>query len=109
MAKSLGISFAKVTSVPKNDVLEKVFRDRRRKPKEDDVAAAASKTGLTKLEVTKWFNQRRKVDQPSVADKFSESFWRFTMYFLFTVYAFVVMWDKEWTFEPRNCWVSICV
>ena len=61
---------------------------------------------MTKLEVTKWFNQRRKVDQPSIADKFSESFWRFTMYSLFTVYAFIVMWDKEWVLEPRNCWVS---
>ena len=42
--------------------------------------------------------------RPSPLDKFSESFWRWTFYFLAHVYSLWALGDKPWVWNTFECW-----
>ena len=42
--------------------------------------------------------------RPSPLDKFSESFWRWTFYFLAHVYSIWALADKPWVWNTLECW-----
>ena len=45
-----------------------------------------------------------EIFRPSPLDKFSESFWRWTFYFLAHVYSLWALADKPWVWNTFECW-----
>ncbi|CAF1318972.1 unnamed protein product [Adineta steineri] len=42
----------------------------------------------------------------SALGKFSESFWRFVFYLSIFIYGLIILQDKSWLSDTRNCWLD---
>ena len=84
-----------------------------------DYKSLCSDTGLSDRQISVWMRLRNHVGKrvllckldilvpvfrPSPLDKFSESFWRWTFYFLAHVYSIWALADKPWVWNTLECW-----
>lgn len=58
------------------------------------------------IRIKRWFRRRRNQDRVDRLRKFTESFWRFIVYFYFSSHSIYYFWNKPWRSEAVNVWVD---
>lgn len=88
-----------------NSVLETYYADK--KIINDSVIMLISKENNLEYDYIKnWFQARKSLNKPSVLQKFCESSWRCTFYFLVWLFGYYVVHDKSWFADTNECWVN---
>jgi ceramide synthetase len=101
----LGLKDNKRAYPTKNTILEKAFKINPSLHGED-LTLISQDTGLSSLQVERWFRQRKQAELPNTLQKFSETGWRWVFYSFILVYGFICLWDKAWLWDIRFCWYS---
>ncbi|XP_062342868.1 ceramide synthase 2a [Osmerus eperlanus] len=104
LASLLGITDKVRARVAHNSVLEAYFSSSSKQPSQSCVESLSRQTGLTGLQVQRWFRRRRNQDRPSQLKKFCEASWRFTFYLLAFFAGLAVLVDKPWFYEMTEMW-----
>jgi len=99
----LGLKDHKRPYPVQNTTMEKTF-NRIKTLRPEDLKQISQDTGLSNLEVERWFRQRRQADLPTTLQKFCETGWRWLFYSLILVYGTVCLWSKSWFWNIRHCW-----
>eukprot|EP00092_Neocalanus_flemingeri_P018364 GFUD01019873.1.p1 GENE.GFUD01019873.1~~GFUD01019873.1.p1 ORF type:complete len:369 (-),score=76.95 GFUD01019873.1:446-1552(-) len=86
-----------------NTILETTFR-RSKTLSQEDLKKVSNDSGLSSLQVERWFRQRRQAELPTTLQKFCETGWRWMFYTSILVYGFICLWDKSWFWNIRHCW-----
>ena len=81
-----------------------------RRPDAATLKSHAERTNLPPRQVASWFRQYRRAynsrNKTQLMDKFNESCWRFVYYLSIFVYGVAVLWDKDWFWDTRHCWIG---
>ena len=94
-------------SRPKQVVaLEQMYHFKTRSPDQEQVEEVAKKTDMSASQVQLWFNKRRNWDRPTKGQKFRETLWRFTVYFILFAFSIKTFKNAPWTGNPKLCWVG---
>ena len=114
VAVSVGIPPRRVLPWPSPPCasLERLFLDdpSSRRPDAATLRRLAEERNLPPRQVASWFRSYRRAynsrTKTQLIDKFNESFWRFVYYLSIFIYGLVVLWDKDWFWETRHCWIG---
>jgi len=100
---ALGLSDKPRKQPKANPVLEMHYRS---KPKlrKGDATLLSKKSGLSEIQIERWFRDRRKADMPTRMTKFCEGGWRFTFYTVMFSYGLIVLYNKPWLWDGGACW-----
>ncbi|XP_068900499.1 ceramide synthase 5-like [Tenebrio molitor] len=102
----LGLKQIEVKKAPHDAVLEKAYSISK-KWKLDRVRGLAKQLDVSEKEVESWLELRNAQDRPSVLIKFSGSFWACCYYTLAWTAAALIVWDKPWFWNVKQCWMNI--
>ncbi|XP_037941577.1 ceramide synthase 6-like [Teleopsis dalmanni] len=103
VGKSLGIRNLKPKKAPFNKVLQKAF-ETSSKLDHQKIIELSKHTDLTKRQVERWWRLRKAQDKPSTLTKFCETTWRCIYYTYSFIFGVIVLWDKPWFWDLKNCW-----
>jgi len=101
VGRALGIRDKKKSPPTPNAVLEAAFQCGHK-----DYNRLISNTGLSDRQIHVWMRLRNLSSKPSSLDKFSESFWRWTFYFLAHIGASATILWKPWVWNTYDCWYN---
>ncbi|CAD5121665.1 DgyrCDS10153 [Dimorphilus gyrociliatus] len=89
-----------------NELLENEFRSAFKKtiPNYESLLELSKKTDLTVRQLERWWRRRRIFGNPSEMQKFNEASWRLTFYCLVFWYGLIILFDKDYFWDTRNCW-----
>ncbi|XP_052865991.1 ceramide synthase 5 [Anopheles cruzii] len=59
---------------------------------------------MTERQVEYWWRRRRAQDKPTTLVKFCETSWRCIYYTYSFIFGCIVMWDKSWLWDIKQCW-----
>lgn len=68
------------------------------------IVKLTKQTELSERQVERWWRRRRAQDKPTTLVKFSENSWRCIYYTYSFIFGCIVMWDKPWLWDIKNCW-----
>ncbi|KAK7494277.1 hypothetical protein BaRGS_00014559, partial [Batillaria attramentaria] len=88
-----------------NPVLEAAYAQNKT-PEHIVIESLSKQTDLRERQIERWFRIRRNQDRTPVLKKFCESSWRCTYYALIFAYGLHTLWDKEWLWDTRMCWIG---
>ena len=100
------------TPTPPHPLLETIFLRGKesRRPDASALMAIAKETDLPPRQVASWFRLRRAAyssqTKTQIIDKFNESSWRFVYYLSIFTYGLAVLWNKNWFWDTRHCWIG---
>lgn len=94
-----------VRRAPQNSILEAAYA-KNKAPEHSLVESLSKQTDLRERQVERWFRIRRNQDRTPVLKKFCESSWRCIYYAAIFVYGLYTLWDKEWLWDTRMCWIG---
>jgi len=103
VGKWLGMRDRKRPYPPHNELLENMFKNCQ-EMKLKDLDLLASETGLSILQVQRWFRQRQQAELPNTLQKFCETGWRFSFYTFICTYGLTCLWYKSWFWNIHHCW-----
>lgn len=63
-------------------------------------------TDLSERQIERWWRRRKAQDKPTTLVKFCENCWRCIYYTYSFVFGMVVMWDKSWLWDIKQCWYN---
>ncbi|XP_054835950.1 ceramide synthase 4-like isoform X2 [Eublepharis macularius] len=89
-----------------NAVLEAFYNRHQKKPKVSELNILAKQCDLQHREVERWFRSRLKQDQSNLTRKFCEASWRSTFYVTTFITGLIVLHDKSWFWDYRECWTG---
>lgn len=61
-------------------------------------------TDLSERQIERWWRRRRAQDKPTTLVKFCENSWRCIYYTYSFIFGCIVMWDKPWLWDIKQCW-----
>jgi hypothetical protein len=61
-------------------------------------------TDLSERQIERWWRRRKAQDKPTTLKKFCENVWRCMFYTYSFIFGMIVMWDKSWLWNVKNCW-----
>ncbi|XP_063697318.1 ceramide synthase 6 [Culicoides brevitarsis] len=70
------------------------------------VVALSKQTDLSERQVERWWRRRRAQDKPTTLVKFCENSFRCVYYTYSFIFGIVVLWDKPWLWNIKECWYS---
>ena len=59
---------------------------------------------LSERQIEYWWRRRRAQDKPTTLVKFCETSWRCIYYTYSFIFGSIVMWDKPWLWDIKQCW-----
>lgn len=101
----IGVPRQKPVACPKNPVLENAFKQHKHFTTHL-IQNLAKQTDMTVRQIEIWLRDRRKMDNPTKMKKFKDCSWHFIFYGLAFVYGLYVLWDKEWMWTTKYCWLT---
>ncbi|KAL5007542.1 hypothetical protein ScPMuIL_016348 [Solemya velum] len=102
-----GLKDSKARVATSNTVLEKAYKKAGKKdPSKDVVMGLIKQVDMTEKQIGNWFRMRRNQDRPTTLVKFTESGWRFVMYFCLFNYGLLVLFDKDYFWNGDYCWLG---
>lgn len=66
----------------------------------------AKQLDLTERQIERWWRRRKAQDKPTTLIKFSENCWRCMYYTYSFIFGMIVMWDKSWLWDIKQCWYN---
>uniref|UniRef100_A0A336MAZ5 CSON008488 protein n=2 Tax=Culicoides sonorensis TaxID=179676 RepID=A0A336MAZ5_CULSO len=105
VGRSLGIKSVRPKPVPLNPVLDQAYSQSSRL-NHKTVVALAKQTDLTERQVERWWRKKRAQDKPTILVKFCENSFRCLYYTYSFIFGIVVLWDKPWLWNIKECWYS---
>jgi len=103
VGKSLGIKSSRPKPAAENAVLDAAYNQSSRL-NHKAVVALAKQTDLSERQVERWWRRRRAQDKPTILVKFCENSFRCAYYTYSFVFGLIVLWDKPWLWDIKNCW-----
>lgn len=101
----VGVKEKKQVQASPNPALERFYeKNGFNNNNNNDIESVAKQTDMTVRQVEVWLRIRRKQDVPSDIKKFRECGWHFLFYLSSFVYGFVILWNKSWFWETKDCW-----
>lgn len=61
---------------------------------------------MTERQIERWWRRRKAQDKPTTLKKFCENVWRGMFYTYSFIFGMIVMWDKVWLWDIKQCWYS---
>ncbi|XP_067932408.1 ceramide synthase 5-like [Watersipora subatra] len=95
----------KVHRCTPNAQLESLYK-RHPNPTEAQLNTFNRETNIPVRSIQRWLRRRRNQSRPTAMAKFTETAWRGTYYLAILIYGLVVLWDKPWFKEPKQCWLD---
>ncbi|XP_067410142.1 ceramide synthase 2-like [Emydura macquarii macquarii] len=89
-----------------NPLLEKFYTMHSKKPNEGQLISLSKQCDLPTRNVERWFRCRRNQDRPSLTTKFCSASWSSLCYIISFCTGLVVLHDKPWFWDSRECWVG---
>lgn len=93
----------KIVAVTPNPVLESYY-EKNGITSNNNLESVAKQTDMSVREVERWLRNRKAQSTTSDITKFRECGWHFIFYLGIFVYGLVVLWNKNWFWETKNCW-----
>lgn len=59
---------------------------------------------LSERQIERWWRRRKAQDKPTTLVKFCENCWRCIYYTYSFIFGMIVMWDKSWLWDIKQCW-----
>ncbi|TFK01279.1 parathyroid hormone-related protein-like [Platysternon megacephalum] len=106
LGRKLGVRDKVRLNAPPNPVLETFYATHSKKPKEGQLISLSKQCDLPTGKVERWFRYRRNQDKPSLTTKFCSVSWSSLCYLISFCTGLVVLYDKPWFWDPRECWVG---
>ncbi|XP_039371784.1 ceramide synthase 4-like [Mauremys reevesii] len=106
LGRQLGVRDKVRLNAPPNTVLETFYATHSKKPKEGQLICLSKQCDLPTIKVERWFRYRRNQDKPSLTTKFCSVSWSSLCYLISFCTGLVVLYDKPWLWDPRECWVG---
>ncbi|CAM5176811.1 unnamed protein product [Eretmochelys imbricata] len=106
LGRKLGVRDKVRLNAPPSPVLETFYATHSKKPKEGHLISLSKQCDLPTRKVERWFRYRRNQDKPSLTTKFCEASWSSLCYLISFCTGLVVLYDKPWFGDPRECWVG---
>lgn len=103
IGKSLGIRSSRPKKASPNPILEEAYEKSSRLGHKT-VLSLVKQTDLTERQIQRWWRLRRAQDKPSTLVKFCENTWRCLYYTYSFIFGLIVLWDKPWFWNIKNCW-----
>lgn len=103
IGKSLGIRSSRPKKAATNPILEAAYTKKSRL-NHKTLVALTKQVDLTERQIERWWRLRRAQDKPSTLIKFCENSWRCIYYTYSFMYGVIVLWDKSWFWDIKNCW-----
>jgi len=100
---SLGLSDKARRQPKENKVLESYFQSKSKLSKGDAVSLSRQ-SGLSEIQVERWFREKRRANLPTTLTKFCEGGWRLVFYSVMFVYGLGVLYNKPWLWDVGACW-----
>ncbi|XP_060546307.1 ceramide synthase 4-like [Pantherophis guttatus] len=89
-----------------NPILEAFYRKWRKNPQQEEVNSLAKQCDLQPRQVERWFRYRLNQDRPSLTKEFCEASLGTIYYFLSFFMGLVILYNKPWFWDIRECWVG---
>jgi sphingoid base N-palmitoyltransferase len=61
---------------------------------------------LSERQIERWWRRRKAQDKPTTLKKFCENVWRGMFYAYSFAFGLIVMWDKPWLWNIKECWYN---
>ncbi|XP_055842170.1 ceramide synthase 6 [Episyrphus balteatus] len=103
IGKSIGIRSSRPKKASPNPVLQEAYEKSSRLGHKT-VLSLMKQTDLTERQIQRWWRLRRAQDKPSTLVKFCENSWRCLYYTYSFIFGLIVLWDKPWFWDIKNCW-----
>jgi len=87
-----------------NAILEKAFKENRKILKSQVLSGLTKQLDWSERQIERWWRRRRQQGKPTELKKFQETSWRWIFYLIIFYYGLVVIWQKPWMWDTRNCW-----
>lgn len=68
------------------------------------IVKLTKQTELSERQIERWWRRRRAQDKPTTLIKFCENSWRCIYYTYSFIFGCIVMWDKPWLWDLKQCW-----
>lgn len=68
------------------------------------IVKLTKQTELSERQIERWWRRRRAQDKPTTLVKFCENSWRCIYYTYSFIFGCIVMWDKPWLWDLKQCW-----
>jgi len=105
LALRLGITDKPRRQPRPNNILEHFFKTKR-KISHGEARDLARQSGLSEIEVERWFRDKRRASMPTTITKFCEGGWRFIFYSSVFLYGLQVLASKPWLWDTGACWAE---
>lgn len=66
----------------------------------------AKQLDFSERQIERWWRRRKAQDKPTTLVKFCENCWRCMYYTYSFVFGMIVMWDKSWLWDIKQCWLN---
>ncbi|KAL9878773.1 ceramide synthase 6 [Glossina fuscipes] len=103
IGKSLGIRSSRSKKAANIPLLEQAY-EASNKINHKKLTEMAKHLDMTERQIERWWRLRRAQDKPSTLTKFCENTWRCIYYTYSFVFGLIVLWDKSWLWDVKNCW-----
>lgn len=73
---------------------------------EFQILSLGKQCDLSERQIERWWRRRKAQDKPTTLVKFCENCWRCIYYTYSFVFGMIVMWDKSWLWDIKQCWYN---
>ncbi|XP_067638274.1 ceramide synthase 5 isoform X4 [Eurosta solidaginis] len=105
IGKSLGIKSTRSKKAADVPVLERVY-EKCNRLNNKMVSSLRKQTDMSERQIQRWWRLRRATDKPTTLVKFCENTWRCIYYTYSFIFGVIVLWDKPWFWDIKQCWYS---
>ncbi|KAG5682487.1 hypothetical protein PVAND_011838 [Polypedilum vanderplanki] len=105
IGRSLGIKATKAKAPLSNTVLEATY-SKHSKLNHKIIVPLTKQLDLSERQIERWWRRRKAQDKPTTLKKFCENVWRCMYYTYSFIFGAIVMWDKPWLWDIKQCWYN---
>lgn len=103
VGKAIGIKSTGPKPPKPNAVLEAAYNVNSRL-NHKTIVRMIKQVDMTERQIEYWWRRRRTQDKPTTLVKFCETSWRCIYYTYSFIFGSIVMWDKPWLWDIKQCW-----
>lgn len=103
VGKAIGIKSTGPKPPKPNAVLEAAYNVNSRL-NHKTIVRMIKQVDMTERQIEYWWRRRRAQDKPTTLVKFCETSWRCIYYTYSFIFGSIVMWDKPWLWDIKQCW-----
>ncbi|XP_058118286.1 ceramide synthase 5 [Anopheles ziemanni] len=103
VGKAIGIKSTGPKPPKPNAVLEAAYNVNSRL-NHKTIVRMMKQVDMTERQIEYWWRRRRAQDKPTTLVKFCETSWRCIYYTYSFIFGSIVMWDKPWLWDIKQCW-----